>query len=291
MQQQLQTPAARRVEKQKEEEEEEEGSYMAALKSAAADREREQHQLQQRGVGMAARTPSPGRRAGAAAPPSAREAAGGCGAAGAAEVDSAAAAAAAEERLRARLRAVYESGLVVQLPFLSAAHAAPLALFNAPHTPHVTPHGLRGGVGGVDAEAHRAVAQVVWEAQQQMQLGGADAAAAATSGGGGGAGVDQQQRWQQERLGGGYGGGYGGQQEEVEEKLLGQLPAGVWAKLLKNPSLQNLGRCIGYHKSTLDAVPLERGSALEVVKVVDDMSMALKMVLSAAMDGSLGRGG
>ncbi|KAI8469342.1 MAG: kinase-like domain-containing protein [Monoraphidium minutum] len=213
-----------------------EDSYLAALKSAAADRERDHYQLQQRGFG-GGRTPSPGRG---------RPDAGGGG--GGAGGGAAAAAALAEERLRARLRAAYEGGQVAPLPFLSAAHAAPLALLGPPHG------GGGGGVRGVDAEAHRAVLELVAEARAFDALPG-----------------DPQQRaWQQQQRGGGGGGG-------------GVLPHAVLSKLLRNPGLQNLARCLAYHRASLEALPLDRAAALEAARVADDMADALRAVLASAL--------
>ncbi|KIY97977.1 hypothetical protein MNEG_9987 [Monoraphidium neglectum] len=239
-------------------EEEGENSYMAALKSAAADRERGLSSVRGFGGGGAAfgagvgalQTPSaPGRAAAAAAaapasaigaPPAA------AAAAAAAAAGAAAPAEAGEQLLRARLRASYESGLVVPLPFLSAAHAAPLALFNAPHSPHVTPHGLAGGARGIDPEAYRAVAALL----------SGDAA-----GGGGGAGSPGRRR----------------------REAAGRLPPGVVRKLLLNPALQNLARCLAYHTSCLEALPLDRPAALETVGVVEEMAAALRTVLCPAL--------
>ncbi len=277
--------------------EEEEGSYMMALKSAAADREREQYP---RGGG-AARTPSPGRRAQGSAEglpstatryshaPGAGAGSGSSAAAsdraavsgGTAVSAAAAAAAAAEERLRAQLRAAYDGGLVVPLPFLSAATAAPLALFNAPHSPHVTPHGLRGGVQGIDAEAHRVVSQLVREVQaaerglpslhhlhpkqqQQQQQGGGRYPQR-----------DAQAAWSRT------------DQHRADPSAIRvppePLPPAVLAKLLQNPALQNCARCLGYWRAALEALPLERDAAEGAARAAEGMAAALKTVLCSAL--------
>jgi hypothetical protein len=152
---------------------------MAALRSAAADREREH-----KGFGALAATPSAAAAAAAqdggnrnAVPiPVAAAAAAAAAQAAAAGAAAAAAAAAAVpgnpvflERLWERLAAWYESGLVVQLPFLSAAHAAPLGLLRPVYQPcSVACNGQTPfTVQGLDPEAHALLLDLV--------AGGADA--------------------------------------------------------------------------------------------------------------------
>jgi hypothetical protein len=100
----------------------------------------------------------------------------GSSAANAAAMAAAAAAAAVPgtpafmERLCERLAAWYESGLLVQLPFLSAAAAAaPLALLAPVHAPCSAPltGSAPGGVEGLDPEAYALlqvrVVEIVWD--------------------------------------------------------------------------------------------------------------------------------
>jgi hypothetical protein len=96
------------------------------------------------------------------------------------------------ERLCERLAAWYESGLLVQLPFLSAASAAPLALLAPMHAPCSAPltGSKSGGMEGLDPEAY-ALLQVLAEGGleallrppklQQQGSGGAGASARRTN--------------------------------------------------------------------------------------------------------------
>jgi len=316
---------------------EEDNSYLAALKSAAADRERGQRGGGifgglGGGLGAAPSGPPP-----PLAPPGAAASAGGGGvnssssAANAAALSAAAAAAAAMpgnpvfmERLCERLAAWYESGLLVQLPFLSAASAAaPLALLGPLHAPCSAPlTGSRpGGVQGLDPEAYallQDLAEGGLEALLQRPGADEDFAAAAGTGVNGqrashsmnGSQPHRQQRQGQQGLGGSNSGSGSGlrplgmgtrggslrrdvrskdqagnkqqqwQKQQEQQQQRGKLPPHVVSKALQNPSVQNLARCLAYHRACLLELPLEQAAAAELVQLITDMGSALQTILA-----------
>lgn len=216
-----------------------EDSYMAALKSAVAERERQAAHQQQRGGGTSA---SSGRRAEAA-----RE---GGAVAGGQQVS-------AFDKLQERLHGAYENGSVVPLPFLSAAHAAPMGLFNPACSPGITPLGHQATVEGLDGDAYTVLADLA-----------AEPAAWAL----GPAGRDHIQQQQQ-------------QERQLAPTTRGlkpntqQLPDNIKHIALHNPTLQNLARSLAYHKACLEEMPLDKGAGLEVQQVVNDMTTCLRTIL------------
>jgi hypothetical protein len=81
---------------------------------------------------------------------------------------------------------------------------------------------------------------------------------------------DQQQ---QQQLAAGH--GFGTQQQQKQK-----LPPHVVAKALQNPGIQNLARCVAYHRACLLELPLDAAGAEELVGVVQDMCAALQTMLS-----------
>lgn len=211
--------------------------YMAALQSAARER----------GGGFEPGR-SPGTAAAKAPPPSVASARGGGGEQGGGGLSGAAAAAAAADKLQARLHAVYEGGLVVPLPFLSAAHAAPLALLDPLHCSN---GGSRGSsnAAGLDPAACEVLLELV--ATPSLLGGGASAAGAAKGSNGG-------------VLNGG---------------APHELPPHVLHKARCNPALQNLARSLAYQRACLAELPLDLAAAVEAQQVVDDLTHALRTIL------------
>eukprot|EP00798_Chlamydomonas_sp_ICE-L_P007550 gene7550-699_t len=81
-----------------------------------------------------------------------------------------------EERSLGRIFAAYEGGLVVPTPFLSAAHAQPLALLDPPgHSGRTaTPASETPGVSGIDPLVHEVLLQLV---RQSARMASKDASA------------------------------------------------------------------------------------------------------------------
>lgn len=78
--------------------------------------------------------------------------------------------------------------------------------------------------------------------------------------------IKQQQQWQKGAL--------------QEEQQRGKLPAHVVSKALQNPSVQNLARCLAYHRACLLELPLEQAAAAELVQLITDMGSALLIHLN-----------
>ncbi|KAF8064667.1 stk3 [Scenedesmus sp. PABB004] len=247
--------------------------------SAAADREREQQHAAPRGLGPGAdaapRGPAP-----RGTPGSGRGDAGGAAAVPGHPVFVC--------RLWEHLAAWYESGLVVQLPFLSAAHAAPLALLGPAHAPGAAPltGAPAGGVQGLDPEAHA----VLWE----LAAHGPEALLLPRGADGAQAGDQQRQQQRAAKLSlqrGGVGRGAparpgGGGWDDAPpggaagcERQPRRLPARVVAAALRSPGVQNLARSLAYHRACLQELPLDAAGAEELVVVVADMAATLQALL------------
>jgi hypothetical protein len=317
---------------------EEDNSYMAALKSAAADRERGHRGGVFGGLGGGLGGPPPPAAAAAdgsgpsgpvsAGVPGGAGARSGSSAQNAAAMAAAAAAAAVPgnplfmERLWERLAAWYESGLLVQLPFLSAASAAaPLALLGPTHAPCSAPltASAPGGVEGLDPEAYALLQDLAAGGiEALLQPPGAGQGDCAEAGGQAGAASFSMSGAQQQRQAG-HGGGSsssgnglrplgmgarGGSlrrdtrgrdqgrsrqqqwQEDCQtqrEQQCGGLPPHVLSKALQNPSIQNLARSLAYHRACLLELPLEQAAAVELVQLITDMGSALQTILGSAL--------
>ena len=291
-----------RLQQQQDEEEEEDNSYLAALKSAVADREREHQQQQQR----SGQTPGSGRKGGVRA---SGEAAGGQDDAGAA----------AAEALAVRFRSYCEAGTgSANLPFLSAAMAAPMGLLNPMVTPGLSPMGNRGLSEGLDPDAYM-VLQQLCRVKNSMALGGGrgrvSGAQSTESGGGLGAGYiargpsresvgvggEEGPGWDFSRMRGAQGrvpvgsafshqqsaaaAGGGGKIGEGQGGAGGRgvedvvVPLHVMQKVLQSPAVQNLARSLGYHQACLELMPLDEAGAAGLQQVVADMTMTLRTIL------------
>lgn len=147
-----------------------------------------------------------------------------------------------------RIHAIYEGGLVIPLPAMKAANAAPLALLNPSHTPLTTPQGHTGGIDGIDPDAYEVLLELVQEAQPGAVSRSGSKLAVESSGG--------QQGAQQRRL-----------------------PPAIARKALASPVLQNLARTLAYHKTCLAQLPLDKAGMTELLEVVDDLSHTLRSVL------------
>jgi hypothetical protein len=286
---------------QQHEEEEEDNSYLAALKSAVADREREQQQQQQR----SGQTPGSRGRGFVRA----------SGEAGGAHHDAGTAAA---EALAARFRSYCEAGTGgVALPFLSAATAAPMGLFNPMMTPGISPMGNRGVSEGLDPDAYM-VLQQLCRVKNSLSSGAGKGRASggqrAESGGGlglgnlargpsresVGVGAEDGSGWdfaQMRRMhgrtslgssfsqqqppaaGGGRSreGGGLGAGEKGVEEVV--VPPHAMQKVLQSPAVQNLARSLGYHQACLELMPLDEAGAAELQQIVTDMTMTLRTIL------------
>jgi hypothetical protein len=80
-------------------------------------------------------------------------------------------------------------------------------------------------------------------------------------------------RQDQQQLAAGH--GFTTQQQQQRK-----LPPHVVAKALQNPGIQNLARCVAYHRACLLELPLDAAGAEELVGVVQDMCAALQTMLS-----------
>lgn len=58
------------------------------------------------------------------------------------------------------------------------------------------------------------------------------------------------------------------------------LPPHVVSKALQNPCVQNLARCVAYHRACLLELPLEAEGAVELVQLISDMGSALQTILA-----------
>jgi hypothetical protein len=258
-----------------------EDSYLAALKSAVHDREREQQQQQRR----SGPTPRSGAQTG---PPSANQQQQSSQqqpyqlqqyVPGMGLLQGPEAAAAAVQRLKGRLQTLFDGGQVVPVPFLSAALAAPMSLFNPLVCPGVTPLGNAGGVEGLDADAY-AVLQGLCSSDGKPLLHPAH-----TSGGSKeGASANGSSLL---GLAPGATAGSSRQPGQPPPGLLPQAPAAaavpnsVLSKALQHPGLQNLARSLGYHQACLEQLPLDPAGAQELQQVITDMRGALGVLLFA----------
>ncbi|KAG2441081.1 hypothetical protein HXX76_003934 [Chlamydomonas incerta] len=207
------------------------------------------------------------------------------------------------ERVRERLHAIHDGGLVLPLPFLKAEQAQPLALLN-PYGAGPVPVGL-GAAGGAAVQAGQAV-QV-----QGRQGGGAGRGAAAGGSRLGAAaaagllpssgftapvpadthGVDPEAygvvldlvrqsaaamvHQQRGELGGGA-----GADAAAAAAAIDTLPPTVLTQLLYHSSIQNLARTLAYNRRCLALLPLDRGAAAELADSCESLSAALQCVLS-----------
>jgi hypothetical protein len=315
---------------------EDDNSYMAALKSAAADRERGHRGGVLGGLGGGLGGPPPpaaaAEGAGALSGPVSAGVPGGAGARSGSSAQNVAAMAAAAaaaavpgnplfiDRLWERLAAWYESGLLVQLPFLSAASAAaPLALLGPTHAPCSAPLTASGpgGVEGLDPEAYALLQDMAAGGLEALlQPPGAGQAVCADAGRQGGAASfstsGTQQHYQaghgssssgngSRPLGMGARGGSlrrdtrGRDQgrsrqqqwredgETQREQQCVKLPPYVLSKALHNPCIQNLARSLAYHRACLLELPLEQAAAVELVQLITDLGSALQTILGSAL--------
>lgn len=260
-----------------------EDSYLAALKSAVQDREREQQQQLRR----SGPTPRSGAQTG---PPSANQPqqpsqqqpyqpqqyVPGMGL-----VHGPEAAVAAVQRLKGRLQTLFDGGQVVPVPFLSAALAAPMSLFNPLVCPGVTPLGNAGGVEGLDADAY-AVLQGLCSSDGKPLLhpthtNSNNSSKEGTSANGSGL----------LGLAPGATAGSSRQPGQPPPGLLSApppaaaVPSSVLCKALQHPGLQNLARSLGYHQACLEQLPLGPAGAAELQQVITDMRGALGVLLFA----------
>ncbi|KAG2450362.1 hypothetical protein HYH02_004867 [Chlamydomonas schloesseri] len=209
------------------------------------------------------------------------------------------------ERVRERLHAIHDGGLVLPLPFLKAEQAQPLALLN-PYGAGPVPVGLGAPVGSgaapqaAAAAAGRQGAGAGRGANSGSRLGGTAAAAAAgmlpTSGFTAPVpadthGVDPEAygvvldlvrqsaaamaHQQRGELGGGA-----GADAAAAAAAIDTLPPTVLTQLLYHSSIQNLARTLAYNRRCLALLPLDRGAAAELADSCESLSAALQCVLS-----------
>ncbi|KAK9817161.1 hypothetical protein WJX72_010545 [[Myrmecia] bisecta] len=228
---------------------EDDGGYMAAVKAAAA---------QARKGGDAttsdARMPAP--------PPA-----------------SAAKPRSEHERLMERLRGMYESGNVVPIPFLSAAHADPLALLEDVKAPYLTRPAREVFLTFGTEEALepdewlRALAEVAAEDAASRRPGSAASPPAASS----------SSNTTTTTIGGqaanAASSSSAADAPDSPRTLARQIPPNVLRQVQGSSVLMNLTRMLAYHKKRLNEEPLDAAALEKLQIVVNDLTDALRTIL------------
>jgi len=157
------------------------------------------------------------------------------------------------ERLKSRLRAMYEGGDVIPLPLLRAAHAAPLALLNPIAAPHQPPGGAPRSLGQWQEGDRRAVEVLCALAGEGLQPS----------------------------AGGGEGAVAGAQEAGAHQAATGraQLPPALAKRISTTPVLLNLARTLAYHKQCLQDTILPPAEEEELKAVVNNLNDTLRTIL------------
>ncbi|PNW80428.1 hypothetical protein CHLRE_07g317300v5 [Chlamydomonas reinhardtii] len=202
------------------------------------------------------------------------------------------------ERVRERLHAIHDGGLVLPLPFLKAEQAQPLALLN-PYGAGPVPVGLGGSSGpaGQSGQAQARQGAGRGAAASSARLGPSTAAGVLPTSGftapvpADTHGVDPEAygvvldlvrqsaaamvHQQRGEMGGG-----GGADAAAAAAAIDTLPPTVLTQLLYHSSIQNLARTLAYNRRCLALLPLDRGAAAELADSCESLSAALQCVLS-----------
>uniref|UniRef100_A0A061RF46 non-specific serine/threonine protein kinase n=2 Tax=Tetraselmis sp. GSL018 TaxID=582737 RepID=A0A061RF46_9CHLO len=151
------------------------------------------------------------------------------------------------ERLKERLRSMYDGGDVIPLPFLKAAHAAPLALLR-PIAANRDASGLGGETApdwqgsdrpALDVLRNLASDNVRWTGASADRIGGCD----------------------------------------IHEDEDPALPPGLIERVEGSPVLLNLARTLAYHKQCLKEMLLSAHDTDDVKAIIQSLSDTLRTVL------------